>query len=294
MAESKDNKLAGVDIAASLQEELVRWDRPGGEEFFSVAEAALARLAMETETNLRAVMVACLEAGIWPERLRPNRGSFSAAEQARLLASRALIVGAGGLGGAVIGILARMGVGRLTVCDGDVFEESNLNRQALCRVNSLGRSKVLAAAEEVAAINPAVKVRAVNEWATAGNLPKLLAGMQVALDCLDNLPARYMLEQAARAASVPYVHAALGGLEGFVMTVLPEDPGLAGLYGPEPIAKGEGAEGRLGMPTPTPAFIGALQANEAVRVMLGRPSLDGGRFAHVDLSTPSLEVFSLG
>ncbi len=287
------DKLAEMDLAGRLGDSLIRQEPHGAEPYYSVPEAALAQVAAETGATLRAVMIACLGEGIWPERFRPNRGSFSAEDQARLLGSRVLVVGAGGLGGMVITALARVGVGRLTVCDGDVFEESNLNRQLLCRQDRLGRSKALCAAEEVAAINPVVKVRALNEWATAGNLPKLLAGMQVALDCLDNLPARYMLEEAAREAGVPYVHGAVGGLEGFVMTVMPGDPGLAGLYGPDPVAKGRGAEGWLGVPTPTPALIGALQVNEAVRVILGRPSLNGGRFAHLDLTVPSLEVLGL-
>jgi molybdopterin/thiamine biosynthesis adenylyltransferase len=287
--------LAQEDLAGLLGPALAARREPGEGEYRAVGQAALDELAHRRGLELREVMIACLEQGIWPESLRKNRGSFTAAEQARLLGSAALVVGAGGLGGGVIQALARAGVGRLTVCDGDVFEESNLNRQVLARLDRLGVAKAACAAEEVALICPAAEVRVVEAWMDADNLPVLLEGVDLALDCLDGLPARYLLDGAARRAGVSYLHGAVGGLEGFVMTVAPGDPGLAGLYGPEPAAeRGGGAEARLGVPTPTPQVVAGLQAAEALAALLGRPRLAGGRCLHLDLAVPSLEVLSLG
>lgn len=285
-------------MAASLRQllapHLIAQEPPGLEAFHSVPEAPLVALAQAQGRGLAELMLECLQEGLWPERLRPNRGTLSASEQARLWLSSVVVLGAGGLGGMVVLQLARLGVGRLTVCDGDVFEESNLNRQFLATRQSLGRNKALAAAQAVAAINPAVRVRACPVWAAQDNLPDLLADCQVALDCLDNLPARYLLEEAAAKAGLPYVHGALAGLEGMVMTVRPGDPGLAGLYGPQPIAKADSAESFMGVPTPTPAFIATLQVAEVMKLLLDWPGLGRGQVLHADLGVPSLEVLQLG
>lgn len=280
-------------LAQELEPHLRRHPAPDGQVVHTVDQAGLEALAAARGISLRQAMITCLEGGLWPERFRPNRGALTRADQARLLAGSAVVIGAGGLGGAALTCLVRLGVGRITVCDPDRFEESNLNRQALARGDRLGRPKAECAAEEAAALNPAVEVRAVVAQAGADNLPRLLAGTEVVLDCLDNLPARYELEAAAREAGVTYVHAAVAGFEGFVMTVAPGDPGLAGLYGPEPTAKEASAETRMGVPTPTPAVVGTLQAWEAARVLLGRPALSGGRVLHLDLELPATEVFTL-
>jgi molybdopterin/thiamine biosynthesis adenylyltransferase len=283
------------DLAELLGPWLTARREPGDDEYWAVGQAALEELAHARGLELREVMEACLGQGIWPESLRKNRGSLSAAEQARLLGSSVLVVGAGGLGGGVIQILSRAGVGRLTVCDGDIFEESNLNRQLLSRVDRLGLTKAACAAEEVALICPSAEVRVVEAWIDEDNLPALLEGADLALDCLDGLPARYLLEKASRETGIAYVHGAVGGQEGFVMTVGPGDAGLAGLYGPEPAAqRGEGAEAKLGVPTPTPQVVAGLQAAEALAALLGRPRLSGGRCLHLDLAAPSLEVLALG
>jgi molybdopterin/thiamine biosynthesis adenylyltransferase len=179
------------------------------------------------------------------------------------------------------------------VCDGDVFEESNLNRQFLADPGSLGRNKAQVAAQAVAALNPAVEVRAHPVWAEAHNLPELLQGAQVVVDCLDSLAARYTVEQAARQAGLPFVHGSVAGLEGFLMTVRPGDPGLAGLYGPRPAAKAHSAESVLGVPTPTPAFIATLQVGEVMKLLLGWPGLGRGQVLHADLGVPSIEVLQL-
>lgn len=130
-------------------------------------------------------------------------------------------------------------------------------------------------------------------WAGADNFGQVLSGVQAAADCLDNLPARYQLEAAAAHLGIAYVHGAIAGLEGFVMTVRPGDPGLAGLYGPEPTAKQDSAEVLMGVPTMTPAAVATLQVNELVRLILGWDTLASGQVLHLDLSLPEIETLLL-
>lgn len=285
-------------MAASLREglaaRLTPQAAPGEGPFWSLDADGVAALAESRGWSLNQAMAACLAEDIWPERLRPNRGALTAAEQARLLGSRATVLGCGGLGGQVVLQLARLGVGQLVLCDGDTFAESNLNRQMLCNIERLGRNKALCAAEEVARISPAVAVEAHALMATPENLPGILAGAAVVLDCLDNMPARYQAEAAARVAGAPFVHGALAGLEGMVMVVRPDGPGLAALYGSIPAAKADSAETLLGVPTPTPAFIATLQVAEALKLLLGWPGLGPGQVLHADLGAPCLELLAVG
>jgi len=282
------------DLREALAPYLKENPMPGQEPFYSVSQAGIADRALLTGQSPLAVMRECLDQDIWPERFRPNRGVFSAADQARLLDCRAAVIGAGGLGGAVILLLARFGLGGITVCDGDVFEESNLNRQLLSSQDRLGQNKASCAAAEVARVNPYTQVEVFPFPAGPENFAAILQGAQVALDCLDNMPARYALEEAAAKSGIAYVHGAVAGLEGFVMTVAPGEPGLRGLYGPRPAGKKESAESVLGVPTVIPAAVASLQVNEAVKLLLGRRGLGPGRLLHLDLAAPSLEILSLG
>ena len=266
---------------------------PGQEPHASVSWPGVLDLAQKRELPLAEAMARLLDQGLWPERLRPNRGTFSAVDQARLLRSRAAVVGAGGLGGMVILLLARLGLGQLAVADGDVFEESNLNRQFLSNHQRLGMNKARAAAQELALINPAVVVSLTERHLDPDSLPPFLEGAGVALDCLDSMSARYHLERAAASVGVPYIHGAIAGLEGMVMTVRPGQAGLAGLYGPQPAPKEASAESFLGVPAMTPALVACLQVNEAVKVLLGRATLPPGSVVHLDLTVPGMEILNL-
>jgi molybdopterin/thiamine biosynthesis adenylyltransferase len=143
-------------------------------------------------------------------------------------------------------------------------------------------------------INPGAVITPYPAWATDQNLPEILAPAQVAVDCLDTLAARYLLEQAAKARGIPYIHAAVAGFEGVLMTVYPEDPGLAGLYGPDPAPKSMSAESFLGVPTAAPAILGGYQALETIHVLLGRRLMAKRRMVHFDLALAQVETCDLG
>ena len=129
-------------------------------------------------------------------RYERNIPALSEAECLILRDKKALVVGCGGLGGHIIDQLARIGVGFLRVVDGDVFEETNLNRQLLSEVPLLGTAKAAAAAERIRRVNPGVSVQAVEAFLTEENVDALLDGCDVVLDALDNIPSRKILAAA--------------------------------------------------------------------------------------------------
>ena len=165
--------------------------------------------------TLRAAMIYLLGQNIWPERFRRNFGLVTAQEMTRLLQGRVLVLGCGGLGGHVAELLARSGVGGIRLVDNDVFDESNLNRQRFCSERVLGQRKVCVVRNALADIASHVETEALQLAADEGNLPDLVAGMDVALDCLDNISAKTALERAALAAGVPFVHGSVLREEGF-------------------------------------------------------------------------------
>ncbi len=150
----------------------------------SLSVANVLSLAGRSAVSGREIEIAALENGIVPERYARNMRSFSLADQAALLGARVGVVGLGGLGGTVAEVLGRMGVGRLTLVDGDRFEDSNLNRQLLSTVEGLGQLKSEAARARVGRINPSVDVTALTEFVTRGKCGGRARGLQ----CRRRLP----------------------------------------------------------------------------------------------------------
>jgi molybdopterin/thiamine biosynthesis adenylyltransferase len=243
--------------------------------------------------TVQEVYKAALRIGISPYRYLRNRESLSTADQLKLAESKVTVVGAGGLGGGIILLLARMGVGHLVVVDKDVFDETNLNRQALSRMDVIGRSKAEVAAQTVAAINAGVTVTVLQAPFGDENALEILSGSDVAVDGLDNVATRRILDTATQKLGIPLVHGALAGFEGQMMTVFPGDPGMKVLYGsgdncpPNP----NRPEAVLGVPTITPAVIGAFQAMEVVKILLKKGRVFRKLMIHVDLDTGQWNEF---
>lgn len=276
-----------------------RIPQPGPEPFDCISLAGTNALAGLLCATPRAAMIRCLEMGIWPLRFKSNKGVFNAKDQASLLRAHVAVIGCGGLGGHVILGLARLGIGALTLCDKDVFEESNLNRQILCREDRLGMNKAAVAGRELALIAAHVAVRTFECEANADTLPDILAGASLAIDCLDNLKTRRLVENAAHNAGIPCIHGAIAGYEGFALTSRPVDrrpcSALSRLYGDADISPRESAEAGLGIPAPTPAATAVLQIMLALRELLGPQTGKNEEHAlqHLDLSVPSLETLLL-
>ena len=224
------------------------------------------------------------------ERYLRNHDAISEEEQAFLSTKRVLVVGCGGLGGMVIECLARIGVGYLRVVDGDVFEESNLNRQLLSSTMNLGRPKTLAAQQRVMAVNPLVEVDAVQAELTVENARELLGECDVAVDCLDNIPARLILQQAAKLAGIPVVHGAVAGWLGRICVIQPGEDLLTLLY-PEPETTA-GEERLAGTLSFTAALTASWQSAETVKLLLGKSGLQA-EILEVDLMAASVSKFTI-
>lgn len=214
------------------------------------------------------------------ERYARSLGTLSMDEIETLKTSRVAVVGCGGLGGYVLEMLGRMGIGNLTAIDGDVFEESNLNRQLLAEDRLVGTPKCLAAQARMAAVNPEVKVRPLQEWLTASNGRELLHGHDVIVDALDSIGARKILQEVAEQLGTPLVHGAIGGWYGQVTVILPGDRTLDRLYG---TGQQKGVEAQLGNPSFTPGLIASIQTSEVIKLLIGRGELLRHRVLRVDL-----------
>lgn len=227
------------------------------------------------------------------ERYTKNIGTIGTDGQERLLKSHVAIVGAGGLGGAVFEILVRYGTGKITIVDFDSFEPTNLNRQLLSSEENLGENKARTAAKRAASINADVEVTAVPERITDANAREILNGADLVCDCLGNIHDRFVLERAARSLGIPMVHAAIAGERGQLMAIVPDGPGLEAIYGKETDAPKSGEEAEAGTPPSSVMVVAALQAHEAIAVLLGKNTLINDKLLTIDLGSWKIQSFTL-
>jgi sulfur-carrier protein adenylyltransferase/sulfurtransferase len=192
------------------------------------------------------------------------------AGQLKLLDSRVLLLGAGGLGSPAALYLAAAGVGRIGIIDPDVVDESNLQRQVLHSTARLGEPKVLSAKQTLEALNPDIEVIPYQERLDSDNVDRILAdGWQVIVDGTDNFPTRYLVNDASVWHGVPVVHGSIFRFHGQVTVFKPgEGPCYRCLF-PQPpppeLAPSCAEGGVLGV---LPGIIGSLQANEALKLLL--------------------------
>ncbi|QTA92712.1 HesA/MoeB/ThiF family protein [Desulfonema magnum] len=266
---------------------------PDGEPYKSLSVRDVFRISESLHIHGRQVETAALENGVIPERYARNRKMLLPEEQATLLRSSVSVVGLGGLGGAVIEILARMGVGFLNLTDGDKFEDSNLNRQLLSNEKNLEQTKAGAALRRIKEINSSVEVSVHEEFVSHENMFRILGKPDVIVDCLDNIKTRFVLEKAAQKIGCAYVTAAVAGVSGHVTVIFPGDPGLEMLYGHPDEAPSKGAEAELGNLPPVVTLMVSLQCSEVARILLGGKSILKNRILAVDLTDNTFEVLEL-
>jgi molybdopterin/thiamine biosynthesis adenylyltransferase len=252
------------------------------------------RLADESGVTGRIVELAALRQHILPDRYLRNRKTLSEADQIRLLESTVCIVGLGGLGGTVAETLARMGIGRFCLVDGDVFETHNLNRQLLSSTDRIGMPKADAAVMRVKRINPGLEAVGTAAYLTPENADAVVSSCDLVVDCLDNIQSRFTLEAAAKRAGIPMVSAAVAGISGHVTTIFPGDQGLENVYGPEDQIKlAKGAETQLGCLAPGVNLIASLECAEVLKVLLEKDNTLKDRLLVVDLADYTFETLQL-
>ena len=164
------------------------------------------------------------------ERYVRNMKMLSPEENEGLKSFKVCVVGCGGLGGYTIEMLGRLGIGSITAIDGDVFSESNLNRQLLSHRGTLGKNKALTAMERMKLVNPHIQVRAIPEFLREENALEHLKGHHLIMDALDNIPSRMLIQAKAEELNIPFIHGAIAGWYGQVSTIFPGDRTLDLLY----------------------------------------------------------------
>ena len=213
--------------------------------------------------------------------------------QLKLLDSRVLLIGAGGLGSPSSLYLAAAGVGTLGIVDADTVDASNLQRQIVHATTRLGEPKVDSAKATLEALNPDVKVITYNERLTSDNVDRILAdGWDVIVDGADNFPTRYLVNDAAVWHNIPVVHGSIFRFEGQLTVFKPHEGPCYRCLFPQPpppeVAPSCAEAGVLGV---LPGIVGSLQANETLKTLLGAGQSLVGRLLLFDaLSTSLMEV----
>lgn len=203
--------------------------------------------------------------------------------QEKLLSSRVLVIGAGGLGSPAILYLASAGVGTLGVADGEAVDLSNLQRQILHGTPDLGRSKAESAQEKVERLNPDVKVVTYRERIGAENICGVMADYDFVLDCSDNLATKLLINDACVLVKKPFCYGGALALHGQALTYT---PGHACLRCAVEVPKHPDAmptSREVGILGATAGIVGSIQAGEAVKYLIGAGTLLTDTLLHVDL-----------
>ena len=197
------------------------------------------------------------------------------------------IAGAGGLGSPVSLYLAEAGVGEIRIADLDVIEESNLNRQILHPTERLGMLKAESAAQTLSALNPECRIQAFAEKIDEDSVYRMIDGVDLIIDCMDNFETRYILNAASQKLGIPLLHGAVAGYSGQITLVIPGvTPCLSCIFPKAVTTKSTPVLGA------SAGIVGSMQALEAVRFLTGKPTL-AGKLLLFDGAANTVDVFSV-
>ncbi|MEI6856552.1 HesA/MoeB/ThiF family protein, partial [Psychrilyobacter sp.] len=182
-----------------------------------------------------------------------------------------------GLGGHVIEMLARIGVGNLILVDFDKFEITNLNRQIISSEDNLGLFKVEEAKKRVESINSEIEVVAVNKKISIHNIDAIIKDADIVVDALDSSVLKKVVELSCDKNNIPMVHGAIGGWIAQVAVIMPGDFILEKIY------KGDDLENKMGNPSFTPALAASIQVGEVIKFLLKKGELLKNKVLYIDL-----------
>jgi molybdopterin/thiamine biosynthesis adenylyltransferase len=216
------------------------------------------------------------------------------AGQAKLLGSKVLLLGAGGLGSPAALYLAAAGVGTLGIVDADTVDASNLQRQIMHATSRVGMPKVESAAKAIADLNPDVKVVPYQERLTSANVDRIFEPYDVIVDGCDNFPTRFLVNDASVFLKKPVAHGSIFRFDGQVTTFLPGSGPCYRCWYPEPppahLAPSCQEAGVLGILC---GIVGTLQATEAIKILLGKGDTLSGRVVTYDSLKMKFREFKL-
>ena len=214
--------------------------------------------------------------------------------QSKLLSSKVLLLGAGGLGSPAAMYLAAAGIGTIGIVDMDEVDASNLQRQILHNIERIGDRKVESAKKTLQLLNPDVKVVAYDTRLEASNIMEIIAGYDVIVDGADNFPSRYLLNDASIKLGIPVVHGSIFRFEGMVTVFDPKSGPTYRDMVPEPppaeLAPSCAEAGVLGV---LPGIVGSIQALETIKVLLGLGDSLSGRILAIDTTEMTFRTFNL-
>ena len=219
-------------------------------------------------------------------RYERNFPALSMEESALLRTKKVAVIGCGGLGGYIIEQLARLGIGTIRVIDGDVFEESNLNRQLLSDVTKIGMSKAATAKERVALVNPDVRVEALHMYMDEVNACNVVGGCDAVIGALDNIYTRRILEKTCEELGVPYIYGAIHGWVAQAAISMPGQRLIQKMY-PEGVTFKD--KSTLSF---TPGLCASMQTALCVKLLTGRP-VETGKVYYFDLLDHDFEIIPI-
>lgn len=211
--------------------------------------------------------------------------------QKKLLAGKVLLIGTGGLGSPVSLYLAAAGIGKLGIVDSDNVEISNLQRQIVHSTPNIGKPKVESAAERIAELNPDVKIVPYNIRLTSGNILDIVKEYDIIVDCADNFPTRYLVNDACVLSKKPLSHAGMFGFDGQAITILPRQSACYRCLFPEPPPPGLMPSCQeAGILGAVAGVIGVMQANEVLKYLMGIGDLLTGKLLIFNALEPSFRT----
>jgi len=252
------------------------------------------KMSKEYSLSTLEVEIAALQQNIMPARYERNFDAISFSEQIHLLRSTVAVIGCGGLGGNIIEMLARLGIGNLVVIDGDTFNESNLNRQLLCTENNIGKGKAESAAVRIKHINSSINTKTYSQFIDLTNVGGIIQGVDLAVDALDNIPSRFILEKSCKSLKIPFIHGAISNFNGQVSTIFPEDKGLEAIYGPPERYDKLNKKSIGSVPSFNPALVASLQVAEVVKVLLNKGKPLRNKVLLINLEESDINVLEMG
>ena len=222
-------------------------------------------------------------------RYARNIKALSLDEATALHTKKVCVIGCGGLGGYIIEILARIGVGYITAVDYDVFEENNLNRQILSTEKQLGVYKTEAAVRRIAEVNSDITINGLNVKFDKNNGPGILKGHDIVMDALDNIETRLLVSKICNNLNIPLVHGSIGGWYGQVATIFPGDNTMETIYQNSK----KGIELELGNLPFTVSTTASLQCAECIKVLSGKGEVLRHSLCHINLLENEFHVIKL-
>ena len=244
------------------------------------------RCARDKGISLKEAVRSALAEGAAPECFRRNAGLISLQDQLRLLDLPIFIAGVGGLGGEVAAHLTHLGAANLYLCDYDIFEESNSNRQRFCDSSTLGLQKAAVTAEALSKKIPWGDFKPVFQKLSRDNLPATFKECSIVVDCLDSVSGKEKLESMAMEAGIAWLHGSVLDCEGFVCLKSRPDSVLKSLYGTQTNESGAGSV--------LSHIVGGTACAMIALFMRWLVNPDySSSLIHLDFSVPEMEQFSL-